>query len=103
MLRLSPITFLPPQNGALPPLGVGDRHKHNLMVTTEGKFFHIDYGYALGLQPNTVHKVIQGAHFRPGGCACGPNSSAALLCLCQVSWERAITHRSVRHPLPSDR
>lgn len=35
-------------------LGVGDRHKHNFMATTEGKFFHIDYGYVLGLHPNPI-------------------------------------------------
>eukprot|EP00667_Euglena_gracilis_P001754 EG_transcript_1754 len=35
-------------------LGVGDRHKHNFMVTTRGKFFHIDYGYVLGLNPNSL-------------------------------------------------
>ena len=35
-------------------LGVGDRHKHNFMVTTKGMFFHIDYGYVLGLNPNSI-------------------------------------------------
>lgn len=32
-------------------LGVGDRHKENLMVNKEGKFWHLDFGFILGKDP----------------------------------------------------
>lgn len=33
-------------------LAIGDRHLENVLVTPDGKFFHLDFGYILGENPS---------------------------------------------------
>lgn len=40
-------------------LGVGDRHYDNILISKNGKMFHIDFGYILGRDPKPFQPIVK--------------------------------------------
>ena len=48
-------------------LGVGDRHRHNIMVTHDGVIFNIDFGWCLGQEPKPLQPDLRFDQFLMAG------------------------------------